>query len=198
MNHQVQRTFIVTMGVSLLLAVPGITGLRKPTMAPVSSLINNRQMPTNFYRGFDQLDPGNASLIVSLSRQRFYVMSGREMVMDAPISSGKRRGMTPLGYFRIQVKDADHRSSVYGSFVDSKGRVVQSNVSSRIDSAPSGTHFRGAPMFNFMRLTSDGVGLHKGILPGFPCSHGCIHIPNDAADAVYPRVKVGTPVRVVQ
>jgi lipoprotein-anchoring transpeptidase ErfK/SrfK len=69
-------------------------------------------------------------------------------------------------------------------------------VSSRIDSAPSGTHFVGAPMTWFMRLTDEGVGMHVGILPGYPASHGCIRMPPAAAEMFYNHVKVGTPVVV--
>jgi lipoprotein-anchoring transpeptidase ErfK/SrfK len=48
----------------------------------------------------------------------------------------------------------------------------------------------------FMRLTGEGVGMHVGILPGYPASHGCIRMPEPAAAQFYSHVKVGTPVRV--
>jgi lipoprotein-anchoring transpeptidase ErfK/SrfK len=143
------------------------------------------------------LGPENASIIVSLGRQRAYVMAGREVAIDSPISSGKRAGMTPTGNYTIVQKDKDHRSTVYGNFVDSRGRVVRAGVSLKIDSAPSGTHFEGAPMTYFMRITWEGVGLHVGILPGYPASHGCIRLPFEVAQATFYKVRVGTPVRVV-
>jgi len=45
---------------------------------------------------------------------------------------------------------------------------VRSGVSTKVDSAPSGTRYRGAPMKWFMRLTDSGFGMHVGILPAFP------------------------------
>ena len=105
--------------------------------------------------------------------------------------------MTPTGNFTVVQKDKNHRSSVYGNFVDSQGRVVRAGVSSRIDTAPSGSHYEGAPMTYFMRLTWEGVGMHIGILPGYPASHGCIRLPPEVAEAMYTRVKVGTPVQVI-
>jgi lipoprotein-anchoring transpeptidase ErfK/SrfK len=48
----------------------------------------------------------------------------------------------------------------------------------------------------FMRLTGEGVGMHVGILPGYPASHGCIRMPEPGAAQFYAHVKVGTPVRV--
>jgi lipoprotein-anchoring transpeptidase ErfK/SrfK len=48
----------------------------------------------------------------------------------------------------------------------------------------------------FMRLTGDGVGMHVGILPGYPASHGCIRMPSEAAALFYRSVKIGTPVAV--
>jgi lipoprotein-anchoring transpeptidase ErfK/SrfK len=157
-----------------------------------------RQEPPSFYQdNFAKLNPANASIVVSLSRQRVYIMAAGEVAIDSPISSGKRVGQTPTGDFTIVEKDRDHRSSIYGNFVDRRGRVVRSGVSTKIDSAPSGTRFSGAPMKYFMRITWQGVGLHVGILPGYPASHGCIRLPEPVAEAVYYRVKLGTPVRVV-
>jgi lipoprotein-anchoring transpeptidase ErfK/SrfK len=48
----------------------------------------------------------------------------------------------------------------------------------------------------FMRLTGEGVGMHVGILPGYPASHGCIRMPPQTAEMFYSKVKVGTPVEV--
>ena len=143
-----------------------------------------------------KINPENARVVVSIGKQRAYLITGDEIGIDSPISSGKRGHSTPTGSFTILEKDKDHRSSIYGDYVDSKGRVVRGGISARIDSAPSGTHYVGAPMKWFMRLTGEGVGMHVGILPGYPASHGCIRMPEPAAAAFYARVKVGTPVRV--
>ncbi len=143
-----------------------------------------------------QVTPDNAHIIVSLTKQRAYLMTGEEIAIDGPISSGKRGHTTPNGSFSVLEKDKDHHSSLYGDYKDPKGRTVRGGVSARIDSAPSGTHFVGASMKWFMRLTGEGVGMHVGILPGYPASHGCIRMPEPAAALFYSHVKVGTPVRV--
>ena len=44
---------------------------------------------------------------------------------------------------------------VYGDFVDSRGRVVRSGISTRVDSAPAGTRYRGAPMKYFWDSTGE-------------------------------------------
>ena len=165
-------------------------------MRKASELIN-RQAPINISRGvYDSLTPDQARVVVSISKQRAYLLRGDEVAIDSPISSGKRAGMTPTGRFSVLEKDKDHRSSVYGDFKDRSGRTVRSGVSLRIDSAPSGTHYVGAPMLWFMRLTGDGVGMHVGILPGYPASHGCIRMPPQGAEMFYAKVKVRTPVTV--
>jgi lipoprotein-anchoring transpeptidase ErfK/SrfK len=135
-------------------------------------------------------------ILVSLPRQRAYLMTGDQIVIDSPISSGKRGHESPNGNFKVMEKDANHFSSLYGDFVDRSGRIVRAGVSMHIDAAPSGTHFQGAAMKWFMRLTGEGVGMHVGILPGYPASHGCIRMPSDAAKLFYDHVKVGTPVDV--
>ena len=140
--------------------------------------------------------PDNASVRISLSRQRAYLMAGDEVYIDTPISSGKKAGSTPTGTFEIVEKDPDHRSNIYGDFVDRRGRVVRAGVSLKVDSAPSGTHYVGAPMRWFMRLTWSGIGMHVGILPGYPASHGCIRLPSEVAALMYQKVKIGTPVTI--
>jgi lipoprotein-anchoring transpeptidase ErfK/SrfK len=165
-------------------------------MTAPQQLITKQAPPVIYKAVLAQTTPENSSVLVSLSRQRAYLYGGNQLALDSPISSGKKAGFTPTGDFTILQKDPNHRSNIYGNFVDSRGRVVRAGVSSRIDSAPSGTHYEGAPMFYFMRLTSEGVGMHIGILPGYAASHGCIRLPAEIAPQIYQRVKLGTLVRV--
>lgn len=143
-----------------------------------------------------QATPDNVHIVVSIPKQRAYLMIGEQIVADAPVSSGKRGHGTPTGHFAVLEKDPNHHSSLYGDFVDRSGRTVRAGVSARIDAAPSGTHFAGAAMKWFLRLTQDGVGMHIGILPGYPASHGCIRESAEGAKLFYDHVKIGTPVAV--
>ena len=143
-----------------------------------------------------QATPDNTRIVVSIPKQRAYLMIGEKIVADGPVSSGRRGHESPTGHLHVLEKDPDHHSSIYGDFVDGSGRVVRGGVSARIDSAPSGTHFEGAAMKWFLRLTEDGVGMHIGILPGYPASHGCIRQSVDGAKLFYDYVKVGTTVDV--
>ena len=143
-----------------------------------------------------QTSPERVHIVVSIPKQRAYLMLSETIVIDSPISSGKRGHNSPTGHFTVLEKDPNHHSTIYGDFVDRSGRVVRAGVSARIDSAPSGTHFVGSAMTWFMRLTGDGVGMHVGFLPGYPASHGCIRMPPEGAKLFYDHVKVGTPVDV--
>jgi lipoprotein-anchoring transpeptidase ErfK/SrfK len=166
-------------------------------MKKATDLINKQQAPIATNNGvLATVTPDNAHIIVSLTKQRAYLMVGEEIAIDSPISSGKRGHTTPNGSFTVLEKDKDHHSSLYGDYKDSSGRTVRGGISAHIDAAPSGTHFVGASMKWFMRLTGEGVGMHVGILPGYPASHGCIRMPEPAAAQFYAHVKVGTPVRV--
>jgi hypothetical protein len=44
------------------------------------------------------------------------------------------------------------------------------------------------------KLTWKGIALHVGDLPGYPDSHGCVHLPPDFADDLYAITQIGTPV----
>ena len=174
------------------------TPVPRQPMKKASELIR-RQDPITVNRSvYEGLSPTDSRVIINLTKQRAYLLSGDEIAVDSPISSGKRAGSTPTGSFNVMEKDKDHRSNLYGDFKDKNGRTVRAGVSVRIDSAPSGTRFVGAPMKWFMRLTGDGVGMHVGILPGYPASHGCVRMPPQAAEMFYNRVKVGTPVQIVR
>ena len=162
-------------------------------MRKASELIKAQAPMTTSPAVLKTLNPDNARVVVSLSRQRAYLLAGDQIAIDSPISSGKRGHSSPTGSFSIMEKDKDHRSNIYGDYVDAQGRIVRGGISAHIDSAPSGTHFVGAPMKWFMRLTGEGVGMHVGILPGYPASHGCIRMPEPAAALFYANVKVGTP-----
>ena len=166
------------------------------TVARASELIHGQEPINVSPRLLEQVTPDNSRVRVSISKQRAYLLMGDEVVIDTPISSGKRARPTPQGNFHVLEKDKDHRSNIYGDFKDAAGRTVRAGVSSRIDSAPSGTHFVGAPMTWFMRLTEEGVGMHVGILPGYPASHGCIRMPEFMAVDFFNSVDVGTPVTI--
>jgi lipoprotein-anchoring transpeptidase ErfK/SrfK len=167
-----------------------------PKMKKPNELIQ-RQAPIRIdQRLLSQITPENAHIVVSIPKQRAYLMLEDKIAVDAPISSGKRGHESPQGHMHVLEKDPNHHSSIYGDFVDGSGRIVRAGVSARIDSAPSGTHFAGAAMKWFLRLTDDGVGMHIGILPGYPASHGCIRESVDGAKIFYDHAKVGTPVDV--
>jgi lipoprotein-anchoring transpeptidase ErfK/SrfK len=162
-----------------------------------ASELIRRQEPLKINQSaLKQATSDNVHVVVSIPKQRAYLMVEEIVVADSPISSGKRGHSTPTGKFTVLEKDPNHHSSIYGDFRDSSGRIVRAGVSAHIDAAPSGTHFTGAEMKWFMRLTGDGVGMHIGILPGYAASHGCVRMSSDGAKFFYDHVKVGTPVAV--
>src|SRR6202795_1751036 len=165
-------------------------------MRKASDLIR-KQEPVKINQSLlKEVTPDAVHVVVSIPKQRAYLMTGEQIVIESPISSGKRGHTSPTGHLQVLEKDPNHHSSLYGDFVDSSGRTVRAGVSARSDSAPSGTHFAGAAMKWFLRLTEDGVGMRGGILPGYPASHGCIRQSVDGAKLFYDYVKVGTPVDV--
>jgi len=177
------------------------TASRPGKQKSARELIAKQEPPKVHPRVLQKATPANVSIYISLGKQRAYFMVGDEIAVDTPISSGKRAGMTPKGQFTIVEKDADHRSSLYGNFVSVRtGQVVRSGVSTRIDSAPSGTVYRGAPMKWFMRF-GDGTGaraegMHTGILPGYAASHGCVRLPDEIAKLLYQNTPLGTRVTI--
>lgn len=139
---------------------------------------------------------GAPSIRIDLGEQRAYFYKGGELVGISVISSGREGFGTTTGSFRIQQKDRDHKSSLYGDYVDAQtGAVVRKDIDTSKDRRPPGTVFDGAKMPFFMRITG-GVGMHEGFLPGYPASHGCIRMPGFMAEHFFESVSTGTPVTI--
>jgi lipoprotein-anchoring transpeptidase ErfK/SrfK len=112
---------------------------------------------------------GRLSIVVSLPDQRAYVYRGPALVAASTVSTGAEGRDTPVGSFPILQKEAAHKSSLYDD----------------------------APMPYMQRLTWDGVALHAGGNPGFPSSHGCVHLPTAFAKKLFGATRIGTTVTVV-
>ncbi len=165
-------------------------------MKPAAALLRKQDPPIIYKVPAAAITPENSHIRISLATQRAALMVRDEIYIDTPVSTGKRGAPTPTGTFIIQEKERDHRSSLYGEFVDNKGRTVRSGVSMRADSAPSGTHYVSSPMRWFCRLKGT-IGIHVGILPGYPASHGSVRLPDTIGPLFYEKVKVGTRVEIV-
>ena len=64
-----------------------------------------------------QATPDNVHIVVSLPKQRAYLMIGEQIVADGPISSGKTRARAhPRGHLHVLEKDPNHRSSILRRF----------------------------------------------------------------------------------
>ncbi|WP_029003387.1 L,D-transpeptidase [Azorhizobium doebereinerae] len=109
---------------------------------------------------------GMVAIVVALPDQRCFVYRNGVRIGVTAISSGREGHLTPTGVFTILAKDVDHHSSLYNE----------------------------ASMPYSERLTWSGVALHAGGLPGYPSSHGCVHLPLAFAKLLYGVTEVGTPV----
>lgn len=138
----------------------------------------------------------NSSLVISIPLQRGFLMNGEDVVIDYPVSTGRKSHPTPTGEYKILEKEAEKRSNAYGKIYDAEGSVVNSDADSRKDEIPEGGKFVGASMPYWMRLTWDGVGHHIGRVPRYPASHACIRGPRSVMPTVFKKTKLGTPVVV--
>ena len=116
-----------------------------------------------------QIEPrGPITIIVSLPEQLAYVYRNGVRIGVSTVSTGKKGHRTPTGVFTILNKDRHHHSKKYNN----------------------------AAMPYSERLTWDGVALHAGGLPGYPSSHGCIHLPTVFAKDLFKITSTGMTVVV--
>ena len=139
--------------------------------------------------------PSQTRVEILLDQQRGRLYIKNQIAMDFPACTGKSGTHdTPKGQFRISEKKLEHRSTLYGSYVDAAGDVVKGGAHSS-DKAPAGTTFRGTKMPYWMRFNG-AIGMHTGTVLRDGDSHGCVRIPPEACSIIFEKTTVGTPVIV--
>ena len=186
--HDYSTAYLGPNGEILYSSTPRSTNRRKPEVL--------KPAPEPQWSWFGDAITGAPSIEISIGSQTATFFKGGVEVGRTQISTGREGFTTPTGSLSVIEKSPEHLSTIYGDYVDKSGEVVVSNVSVQTDKRPPGTHFEGAPMPYFLRVTGP-VGMHAGYLPGYAASHGCIRLPQAAALRFYENAKVGTPVRIV-
>ena len=140
---------------------------------------------------------GKPRIIVHIGEQKAYFYKGKTLVGETTVSTGKPGFSTPPGRYTVLSKNADHVSSLFGDYVDDYGNVVRSNIDSRKDARPKGSHFDGARM-PYAMFFRGGYAMHQGYVPPFAASHGCIRLPGQMAARFFENAPVGTSVTVTE
>jgi hypothetical protein len=113
---------------------------------------------------------GPVVVSVNLETQTAAVYRNGIEIGSCLVSTGRKGYETPTGVFHILEKDADHHSSTYGN----------------------------AAMPYTERLTWGGVALHAGGLPGYPSSHGCVHLPFEFSKRLFAITELGGTVIITK
>jgi ankyrin repeat protein len=111
--------------------------------------------------------PDQLRVEISLALQHAALVKNGVPIYTTQISTGRAGFGTPIGEFVVTDKERDHRSTIYK-----------------------------VPMPFFMRLSCLDFGLHEGVVPRYPASHGCIRLPAEAARRLFGEVPVGTVVTI--
>ncbi|MEP1206061.1 MAG: L,D-transpeptidase [Rhizobiaceae bacterium] len=143
------------------------TGMVTPSIA-ATGLIDARKLKPGQWEWYpDRAPKGPVIVVVSLSDQLAYVYRNGLRIGVSTVSTGKRGYETPTGVFTVLRKERMHHSHAYHNAA-----------------MPDSQFFFG------------GAALHAGGLPGYPSSHGCVHLPRAFADRVFRVTHNGTPVIV--
>jgi L,D-transpeptidase catalytic domain len=123
---------------------------------PIDTPINMLKKGEFLWMG-EAVTTGPVVMVVSITEQRAYVYRNGVLIGATTVSTGRPGHLTPTGVFTVLQKQKEHRSTIYD----------------------------GAPMPYMERLTWGGIALHAGGLPGYPESHGCIHLPSEFARRLF-------------
>ncbi len=111
--------------------------------------------------------PDQLHIEISLASQHVALIKAGVPVFSTVCSTGRSGFSTRTGDFVITDKERSHRSTIYH-----------------------------VEMPYFMRLSCLDFGMHEGVVPNYPASHGCIRLPGDAARKLFAEIPVGTVVTV--
>jgi lipoprotein-anchoring transpeptidase ErfK/SrfK len=125
------------------------------------------------------------NLVLKLKERKVYVYRGDKLIKRYPVAIGKKGWETPIGEWQVMEKI---RNPAWTSF--KTGEVFPPGVEN-----PLGVRWIG-----FWTDGQDVIGFHgtpnvKSI--GTAASHGCVRMLNRDVRALFPLVKVGTVVKVV-
>ena len=152
----------------------------------------------DYWRGaaLEKTDPAHSHVEILLAEQRGRLYINGVIAMDFPVCTGRIGGSeTPKGTFRITEKKEEHRSSLYGCFVDAEDNLVKANVNST-DTPPPGAHFKGSLMQYWLRFNG-AIGLHVGnVIEREGLSHGCVRLPIEPSEILFSKLDVGSKVIV--
>ena len=112
-------------------------------------------------------DPEKLRIEISLASQHMALIKDGVPVLNSTCSTGREGYSTKRGYFVITDKERNHRSTIY-----------------HVD------------MPYFMRLSCLDFGMHEGVVPNYPASHGCIRLPGETARKLFAEIPIGTVVAV--
>jgi len=84
------------------------------------------------------------SVQIDLQQQTAYLIRGRNLVLESPISSGRNGHLTETGSFKVIEKERNHYSSIYGKIVDASGNTIVADADADMK-VPRGGRFVPAP-----------------------------------------------------
>ena len=116
--------------------------------------------------------------------------NGTLLIRRFSASGGVSGHTTPVGNFRINYRDRDHRSSSYGRCIS---RGSRRRVSGGSASCRRGERYEGADMAFYQRFAPQ-VGFHRG--DPTVASHGCIHLHDADARTLWSWAQTRTRVVV--
>jgi lipoprotein-anchoring transpeptidase ErfK/SrfK len=136
---------------------------------PLGMAADRRNVPMmQVLLGRDPDEAANARrIVISVRNQQATLYEHGEPTLHTRVSTGRKGYPTPHGEYVITDKRRIWQSTIYD-----------------------------AEMPYFMRLSGSDIGLHAGVVPRGPASHGCIRLPAAAARSLYQLMRPGDPVTI--
>jgi lipoprotein-anchoring transpeptidase ErfK/SrfK len=169
-------------------SVPTTTAAQFATPANRNSIVsNNNPTSANTQVAAKSLPPiADVNLVLKLKERKVYVYRGSQIIASYPVAIGKKGRETPTGEWQVMETIVNPGWTNFNT-----GQMV----------SPGKNNPLGSRWIGFWTDGKDTIGLHGTNQPnsiGKAVSNGCVRMYDKDVQALYPLIKVGTIVRVVE
>ena len=169
---------------SVLASDNGLTPTAALTAGRTLRVVSRHIVPSGFSHG----------IVINIPQRHLFYFRDGALVAHYPVAVGRADWRTPIGEFRVAVKETDPTWEVPKS-IQAEMRRTGKRVLTSVPPGPDNP--LGRYWIGFNRT---GVGIHGTNAPGSiyrTTTHGCIRMHPDDIEELFQRVEVDTPVSII-
>ena len=140
--------------------------------------------------------PQATAIIVALDQHRLRILQNTEILVDAPVASGRPLSPTPEGDFTLATKPTSAPSLRYGHYRTAAGTLLVRGAFPKIDPLPVEAVFDPVTPKMMLQLSDDGPLIIGGEATGAATTDGTLVLPDKIAILLHETLPLGVKVTI--